>query len=189
MNRLLRTAILIAGILTAAICSAQDPDTATAIDEYNLIMKSADIDPKVVWQTGVRLSNLGEERKARELGKMLLERANATGDREKCELYGHMLIGTVTADSSPIKALESLEKARAIAESAKNHEALVSIYNALGIYYLINNNDPYTAAEYYYNGLEEVKSLGDDRRYGIILANLSGCYQVMNDPSGLRLAE
>lgn len=189
MNNLIRTAILIAGILSAMICSAQDSDSTTAIDEYNLIMKSGDTDPKTVWQTGIRLINLGEQKMAHELGKMLLERASITGDREKCELYGHMLVGTVISSPDAVKVLGSLEKARVIAESTKNHEALVSIYNELGIYYLFNNNDPYTASEYYYNSLEEAKSLGDDRRYGIILANLSGCYQVMNDPSGLRLAE
>lgn len=57
------------------------------------------------------------------------------------------------------------------------------------MYYMFIHNDIYTATSYYYKALEDARAIDDERRYGIILSNLSGAYLMMKDASGQKLAE
>lgn len=134
--------------------------------------------------------NLGKVEEARKYGQRLLERGEQENDRDFCELYGHLVIGmTGTESGSSPEYYRHLEMARTLAERSHNHEALVSVFNGLGIYNLFVNNDVYTAISYYFMAIEEAKIVDDRRRYAIILANLSGAYFMRDDPSGLKFAE
>ncbi len=146
-------------------------------------------DKEFLKQEGYHQLKLSKYKKAEEYGKRLLEIGEQTGDREYAELYGRIIIGSAIVDDDPEESFKHLEIANTIAQNVGDKEALLSINNMLGIYYLLVHNDSYTASSYYYKALEYAKQLNDDRKYGIILSNLSGVYLTMKDASGLELAQ
>ena len=133
--------------------------------------------------------NIGEREKSQEYARRLLKLGEVTGDRDFCELYGRIVMGSSLLESNPQECFKQLEEARMIAEGTGNHDAPPSVNNSFGMYYMFLHNDLYTASSYYYRALEDAKAIRDERRYGIILSNLAGVYLMMNDVSGQKLAE
>lgn len=134
----------------------------------------------------------GNPAEAKKYGRRLLELGKKENDRDFCELYGHLILGVADIDDnkgSGTAIYAHLETARTIAERTRNHEALVSVFNGLGMYTLFADNDVYSALSYYFQALEEARTINDRRRYAIILANISGAYFMRNDTSGLKFAE
>ncbi len=127
--------------------------------------------------------------KAEEYGRRLLELGEQTGDRDYAELYGRIIVGAAIVDNDPDESFRQLEIAHTIAHNTGNREAMLSINNMRGIYYMFVHNDAYTASTYYYKALEDARAINDERKYGIILSNLSGVYLTMKDASGCELAE
>ena len=119
----------------------------------------------------------------------LLDLGKRTGDRDFCELYGHIAKASVYLEKNDMSYFAHIERARSIAESTENLDAMVSVYNSLAIHYFYTYSDYYTAASYYYMALDCAKSIGDQRRISIILSNLSGTYIMLNDLNGLSVAE
>lgn len=132
------------------------------------------------------MGNYGESKR---YSKRLLDMAKATGDRDFCELYGLIGMAASSLEENPAESFRKLEEARLIATNTHNQDAMLSINNSLGAYYLFVNSDVYSATSYYYDALENAKAINDTRRYGIILSNLSGAYLMMRDISGKKLAE
>lgn len=119
----------------------------------------------------------------------LLDLGKRTGDRDFCELYGHIAKASVYLEKNDMSYFAHIERARNIAESTDNLDAMLSVYNFLAIHYFYNHSDYYTAASYYYMALDCAKAIGDQRRISIILSNLSGTYIMMDDLAGLPVAE
>ena len=159
------------------------------IKEYLQALEANPNDKEALKIVGFYYMNRGDYHKATRYAKRLLDLGKASGDRDFCELYGRVIIGSIMIEDEPDSCFRCLERARSIAESTSNRDALLSVNNGLGMYYLLVHNDPYTASTYYYEALEDAKAIGDERRYGIILSNLSGVYISLNDISGLKLAE
>lgn len=133
--------------------------------------------------------NIGDRERSKEYAERLMAVGKLTGDRDFCELYGLIVLGSSDFDTDADSCFRNLEKARIIADNSDNHDALLSINNSMAMYYMFVHNDMYTATSYYYKALEDAKAINDERRYGIVLSNLSGAYLTMNDVSGQKLAE
>lgn len=134
-----------------------------------------------------KTDNLSEARKC---GVRLLEIAKEKKDRDFSEMWGRYILGAVeTVEGDTQNAIMNLEIARSIAEAQSDNDALSLIYNSLGLHYMFNNNDPFTATNYYYQSIEAARKEKDLRREAPLMANLAAAYLTMEDPSGLRLAE
>lgn len=134
-----------------------------------------------------KADNLNEARKC---GVRLLEIAKEKDDRDFSEMWGRYILGAVeTAEGDTQNAIMNLEIARSIAEAQSDNYALSLIYNSLGLHYMFNNNDPFTATNYYYQSIEAARKEKNLRLEAPLLANLAAAYFTMEDPSGLRLAE
>lgn len=109
----------------------------------------------------------------------------------EAEIWGRFLLaaGNVFSHSVDDVALINLEIAKNLAERDKNIDALISIYNCLGVYHLFYNNDPFSGSNYYYMALETAREHGNHYKESSILSNLAAAYIIMDDPSGLMLAE
>lgn len=124
------------------------------------------------------------------LANRLLKYAEKKGDRDFSEMWARFIIGAVsTSTRNHNAAIRNLETARSIAEANDDNKALTSIYNSLGIYYIFLHNDPFTATNYYYMALDAARADKNIKAEASILANISGAYLTMEDPSGLKLAE
>lgn len=181
----LATLMAMPGVLRADTVDA-GKDT---IKGYLQALEANPNDKEALKIVGYYYMNRGDYHKATRYAKRLLDLGKASDDRDFCELYGRVIIGATMIEEDPDSCFRCLERARSIAESTSNRDALLSVNNGLGMYYLLVHNDPYTASTYYYEALEDAKAIGDERRYGIILSNLSGVYISLNDISGLKLAE
>lgn len=159
------------------------------INDYLVALENNPNDRQLLKTVAFYYMNIGDVSKSREYAKRLLKLGELTGDRDYCELYGRIVLGSSYLDENASECFRQLEEARVIAENTQNHDALLSIDNSMAMYYMFVHNDNYTATSYYYRALEEAKAINDERRYGIILSNLSGAYIVMNDVSGQKLAE
>ena len=112
--------------------------------------------------------NVGNFSEARKYGRRLLDMAKTTGDRDFCELYGLIVSAATSLDEDADKSFRQLEAARLIALGTGNQDAMLSINNSFGMYYLLVHNDAYTSTSYYYDALENAKAINDRRRYGIV---------------------
>ncbi len=177
--------------LTASFMLRADnaADGTDTIEEYLRALDSNPNDKNLLKVVAFHYMNVADHDNARKYARRLLALGESTGDRDFCELYGKIVMSTTFLEEDVEKSFKLLEDARAIAEATENHDALLSINNSTGMYYMFVNNDLYTATTYYYKALEEAKIMNDERRYGIILANLAGAYLMMNDISGQKLAE
>ena len=163
---------------------------ATEIPSLEQKIKSNPDDPIILRGLGRYYFRSENFKDARKCGIRLLEIAERKGDREFSEMWGRYLLGTVeSVEGDTQNAIMNLEIARSIAESQEDNDALSLIYNTLGLHYMFNNNDPFTATNYYYQSIEAARKEKDLRREAPILANLAAAYLTMEDPSGLRLAE
>lgn len=159
------------------------------INDYLTALENNPNDKELLKTVGFYYMNIGDDAKSREYGRRLIALGESTGDREFCELYGRIILGSGLFTDDAAGFFRQMEEARAIADGTNNHDALLSINNGMGMYYLLVHNDAYTATSYYYRALEDAKSINDERRYGIVLSNLAGAYLTMNDVSGRKLAE
>lgn len=188
--RLLINLLLLAMFLTSP--SAVHADTIGGKDTINDYLSALEANPNdknLLKTIAFYYMNIGEREKSQEYARRLLKLGEVTGDRDFCELYGRIVMGSSLLESKPQECFKQLEEARMIAEGTGNHDALLSVNNSFGMYYMFLHNDLYTASSYYYRALEDAKAIRDERRYGIILSNLAGVYLMMNDVSGQKLAE
>lgn len=158
------------------------------INDYLTALEHNPNDKELLKSVAYYYMNIGDKAKTKEYAGRLLSLAEVTGDRDFCELYGRIVMAAAL-DDDPEASFRNLEEARMIAESTGNHDALLSVNNSMGMYYLFVHNDLYAATSYYYRALDDAKAINDMRRYGIVLSNLSGAYLTMNDISGCKLAE
>lgn len=183
--------IIISLLVTLIVSPRIAADSIKGIDtvEYNLGILAKDPDNKEALKAlAFHYLNLGNYVEARKYGERLVALGEKTGDRDFCELYGKIVMGVTVNDENSKEAFTLLQEALSIAEASDNIDALVSIYNSLGIYYLFIHDDPYTAISNYYSALEYAKQIDDRRRQDIIATNIAGCYLSRNDASGLDLA-
>lgn len=159
------------------------------INDYLSALEANPNDRNLLKTIAFYYMNIGDRSKAKEYGERLISLGEVTGDRDFCRLYGLIAMGTTVIDDNAADGFRLLEEARLIAENTGNHDALLSINNCLAMYYMFIHNDIYTATSYYYKALEDARAIDDERRYGIILSNLSGAYLMMKDASGQKLAE
>ncbi len=137
-----------------------------------------------------RYFDLGDTEQARTYGQRLLDMADRDSRPDDCRLEAHIILGRAAQESDRgTICFEHFENARAIAERLQNHDALMTIYNALGSYYLFVSDDTYAAISYYFQALEEAKTNGSQIQYAATLSNIAGAYFVREDTSGLRFAE
>lgn len=190
-SRFLAIVMAIVVSLTASFMLHADnaADGRDTIEEYLRALDSNPNDKNLLKTIAYHYMNIGDDANTRKYGERLLALGEATGDRDFCELYGKIVLSASYLEQDMDKCFKYLEDARLIAEGTQNHDALLSINNSFGMYYMFGHNDIYTASSYYYKALEEAKALNDERRYGILLSNLAGAYMMMNDVSGQKLAE
>lgn len=147
-------------------------------------------DKKVLKEVTYYYLNLADYDKALEYGDKLIELGKKTGDRDYAELHGLIAKGqTSNMMGDNQSAFRCLETARLIAEENGDHDALSSVHNGLGMYYQYSLSDNYSAIYHYFSSLEEAQTAGNERRYGIVLGNLSEAFLLGNDKSGLQYAE
>ncbi len=189
------TRIILLFMLCWAIPLMTVADSITGADTIKRHLAILDKDPdnkEAIKAIAFHYLNVGNNLESMKYGKRLMELAEKNNDREFCELYGHIILGATLMFMDPEQhdvSFQHLQQALAIAEPLNNHDALVSIHNSLGIYYLFTNDDPYTATSHYYSALDEAKKINDVRRQAIIKSNIAGCYITRNDISGCQLAE
>lgn len=191
MKTHIRTLILLLAMLIAMpghMCAAAEGSVDT-IKKYLNALEENPSDRDVLKTVAFYYMNIGDSEKTKFYARRLLDLARSTGDRDFCELYGRIALGSALLDEDYDGCFRQFESARAIAEDTGNHDAMLSVNNGLGMYYLLVQNDVYTATTYYYRALEDAKAIDDNRRYGIILSNLAGAYLAMEDASGQKLAE
>lgn len=182
--------IVLAMSLTSPIAIHAGPvGSKDTIDDYLSALEASPNDKELLRTVAFYYMSIGDRIGAKEYGERLISLGEVTGDRDFCRLYGLIVVSSTIIDDNAADGFRLLEEARLIAENTGNHDALLSINNSLGMYYMFIHNDIYTATSYYYKALEEAKAINDERRYGIILSNLSGAYLMMNDVSGQKLAE
>ncbi|MDE6074302.1 MAG: helix-turn-helix domain-containing protein [Muribaculaceae bacterium] len=189
-NLLIKIIISLLVILIVSPPVAADSIKGIDTVEYNLGILAKDPDNRDALKAlAFHYLNLGNNGEARKYGERLLELGEKTGDRDFCEVYGKIVMGIMAIyGEEPSKAFSMLQEALSVAEATNNADALVSIYNSLGIYYLFIHNDPYTAISNYYSALDYAKQIDDRRRQDIISTNIAGCYLSRNDVSGLDIA-
>ena len=189
-NLLIKIIISLLVILIVSPRVAADSIKGIDTVEYNLGILAKDPDNRDALKAlAFHYLNLGNNGEARKYGERLLELGEKTGDRDFCEVYGKIVMGIMAIyGEEPSKAFSMLQEALSVAEATNNADALVSIYNSLGIYYLFIHNDPYTAISNYYSALDYAKQIDDRRRQDIISTNIAGCYLSRNDVSGLDIA-
>lgn len=181
---------LIAGDLNSAFKGKPKEVVADEVSSLELKLKTDPDNPIILQGLGRYYFRTDNMEAAREYALRLLEYAKRKEDREFSEMWGRYILGAVQSSLGESKdALRNLEIARGIAESEENKDALSLIYNTLGIYYMFNNNDPFTATAFYYKALDNTRKEKDFQREAPLLANLAAAYLVMEDPSGLKLAE
>lgn len=191
MKTHIRNLILLLAMLIAMpeyMCAAAEGSVDT-IKKYLNALEENPNDRDVLKTVAFYYMNIGDSEKTKFYARRLLDLARSTGDRDFCELYGRIALGSALLDEDHDGCFRQFESARAIAEDTGNHDAMLSVNNGLGMYYLLVQSDVYTATTYYYRALEEAKAIDDNRRYGIILSNLAGAYLAMEDASGQKLAE
>lgn len=176
--------LLLASVYPLALKA--DSDTLAERLEY---LSAHPDDKNALKDVAFHYMNIGNYSDARIYADKLLKIGRLTGDRDFSELYGLIVLGSISIDKDADECFRQLMEARVIAEATGNQDAMLSVNNSLGMYYLLVHNDCYTSTSFYYEALENAKAIDDERRYGIILSNLSGDYLMMNDVSGLKLAE
>ena len=191
MKTHIRNLILLLAMLIAMpeyMCAAAEGSVDT-IKKYLNALEENPNDRAVLKTVAFYYMNIGDSEKTKFYARRLLDLARSTGDRGFSELYGRIALGSALLDEDHDGCFRQFESARAIAEDTGNHDAMLSVNNGFGMYYLLVQNDVYTATTYYYRALEDAKAIDDNRRYGIILSNLAGAYLAMEDASGQKLAE
>ena len=191
MKTHIRNLILLLAMLIAMpeyMCAAAEGSVDT-IKKYLNALEENPNDRAVLKTVAFYYMNIGDSEKTKFYARRLLDLARSTGDRDFSELYGRIALGSALLDEDHDGCFRQFESARAIAEDTGNHDAMLSVNNGFGMYYLLVQNDVYTATTYYYRALEDAKAIDDNRRYGIILSNLAGAYLAMEDASGQKLAE
>ena len=125
------------------------------------------------------------------IGQKLIDISHSTDDRDEAELYGHIFIGCSSGGTNMTQpeAYKHLEQVLNIAEQNNDREALVSIYNAFGVYYSKQREDIYLTLYYMFKALDMARQLNDQRRYAILLSNISANYAMRGDVTGLPYAE
>lgn len=134
----------------------------------------------------------GDNDKAHDIGNKLLEIARRNPEEPTAELYGHFFVGAAFIDSTGFshqEAYRHLEQALNMAEQSNNQQALVSIYNAMGIYYSSNREEIYMGLYYHFKALDLTRQLNDQHRYAIVLSNIAANYVMRDDVTGLIYAE
>ncbi len=158
-------------------------------DGLQYLQKHPD-DKSVLKEVTYYYLNLADYDKALEYGDRLLQLGKKTGDRDFAELHGLIAKGqTSNMMGDNQNAFRCLETARLIAEDNEDHDALSSVHNGLGMYYQYSLSDNYSAIYHYFTSLEEAQLSGNERRYGIVLGNLSEAFLLGKDRSGLQYAE
>lgn len=161
----------------------------TDIDKALENLKEKPDDRELLKKIAFYYMNIGNDSLVTVYADRLLDLGKRTGDRNFCELYGHIAKASYYLEKNDLSYFAHIEQARAIAENTGNLDAMVSVYNSLAIHYFYTHSDYYTCASYYYMALDCAKELGDQRRISIILSNLSGSYIMVNDLTGLPVAE
>lgn len=154
------------------------PDT---ISKYLEVLEKKPDDKESLKAVGYHFMTLGNDKETKKYADKLLKIAKKDKDRNYAELHGLILLASVYLSTDYPKALEIYNRALSIAHRTDNHEALLSIYNGLGIYNLFRVQDTTQAIEYFQKALEEAKITNDRRRYAIITSNLAGVYITRND--------
>ncbi|MCC8114031.1 MAG: helix-turn-helix domain-containing protein [Bacteroidales bacterium] len=141
-------------------------------------------DKRLLKEIGYLYMEQGDYQNSYAYGEKLYQLGAETGDEEFAKLYGHVLMGAARLSETNDRNMTSfrnLEQALVLAERYNKREALVSIHNSLGIYYLEQNFDIQKSTEHYFKALDYAKALGDRRRYAIILSNLSTTFLMEED--------
>ncbi|MDE5673466.1 MAG: hypothetical protein K2I02_08985, partial [Duncaniella sp.] len=119
------------------------------INDYLVALENNPNDRQLLKTVAFYYMNIGDVSKSREYAKRLMKLGELTGDRDYCELYGRIVLGSSFLDENASECFRQLEEARVIAENTQNHDALLSIDNSMAMYYMFVHNDNYTATSYY----------------------------------------
>lgn len=190
MTRVILTYIL---LLTTFCYSAAGPrqlpslaDSAPTVNDEGVMPDN----PEVLRTAAIKFLNLGDYDRAIDYGHRLVEIGQQTGDNNFSELYGHAIVGhAAVMQGQPMLGFLNLQQALTIARQISDNNALLSIYNSLGIYYLKCLNDPYSAISNFYSAIDYARQTGDRSSYANILSNIAEAYLMRNDPEGISIAE
>ncbi|MCI9172718.1 helix-turn-helix domain-containing protein [uncultured Duncaniella sp.] len=134
---------------------------------------------------------LASYREAVEYGDSLMAIASENPSDTKAAIYGRIIIGQACI-FIPERATEcypALSEAEQLAIQAGDNEALVSVYNGLGLYTLNRGMDPAGALFYLFKGLDIAKKYGFSNLHALLLTNIAVSYYLRNDPVGLHYAQ
>ena len=189
MERFFITCLLILSSI-GFISGGPRPLPSLALEESASYDEIIPDNPEVLRTAALKFMNLGDYDRAIDYGHHLVEIGQQTGDRNFSELYGHAIVGhAAVMQGQPMLGFLNLQQALTLARQVSDNEALTSIYNSLGIYYLKCLNDPYSAISNFYSAIEHARLTGDRRSYSDILANIAEAYLMRNDPEGISIAE
>lgn len=190
-GKLIRT--LLISIISFASSSAHAdsvvPDKLHSLKEQ-LAADTANAD--LLIEIGYLYFGQGDYASAQAVGSKLLDIARLKPELNTAELYGHFFMGGALnspSKTSQQEAYRHLEQALNMAEQINDTKALVSIYNAFGIYYSTYREDVYMALYYHFKSLDLTRQLNDHRRYAILLSNIAANYVMRNDATGLIYGE
>lgn len=140
---------------------------------------------------GMHALNFASFRRAAECGDSLIAIAANNPADTKAAIYGRIITGQasifITSRSSECYPL--LSEAEQLAIGNGDNEALVSIYNGLGIYTLNRSKDLAGALQYFFKGLDIAKKYNFSNLHALLLTNIAVTYFLRKDPVGLRYAQ
>lgn len=119
----------------------------------------------------------------------LLDSVSRAERDEVGQLYATIYLGqSYLMCEEADKSKAYMERSLKLATKQEDSYALASVYNGLGLYAGIMDQDNYGALTYFIKGLESAKASSNTRLVPILLANISTVYIAKNDITGLQYA-
>lgn len=145
----------------------------------------------ILRETGMLLLSQASFREAARCGDRLIAIASQHPSDIKSAIYGRIIIGQscIFIPERSAECYPALSEAETMAISSGDDEALVSVYNGLGLYSLNRGRDNAGALSYLFKGLDIAKKHNMSGMHALLLTNIAVAYYLRNDPVGLHYSQ
>lgn len=187
MSVYLKNILCIVFFVVTMLANEVNAETFPELSQWLAVLKKNPEDIETLKKVSSAYLEMDEYEESLKYAKKLVEAGEKKGDRDFAVLYGNIGIAHAASMLGDRETtFKAFEKARTIAEMTDNHDALTSVYNGLGMYYINMANDPYSSISYFYDALKQVKITGNQKYHSRILSNLSSAYLMREDMEGLK---
>lgn len=147
-----------------------------------LLQKEPD-NPELLKRNGYLCLNTNQDERALEYGRRLFAVSGTnTAAGIRWRTHAHIILGQAyTHLGDRVAAFSNLEKARVLGEGIRDHDALCSVYNGLGIYRTKTQGDRHSAMEAYTKALAEADSAANPAKRAMVMYNLGALWLASNE--------